>query len=216
MTYVSQKQSARDGQVNGARSSRGHHAAHSPGPGWQLTGAAHWEELYRKYARPAARQSLEAGDSGVSLGYAFYQMQCSLELLFEVEEEAELRATYREAMEICARRIAENALRASTDAEECDLSLLCTDWRQRPLGPGANGYQCPQWGDFLKTFLAVRESGEAPLVMLMCPGFDFAEPHRQRLAKAILRPDFERHAGYGSLKLLAAYWRGRREGVSLA
>ena len=196
-----------------------HEAARLPmfyAAGWRLTDDAHWEDLYRQYAWPAAQQTLQVGDSGVSLGYAFYQMQCSLELLYEVEEDEELRAAYRQGMEIGARCMARKALRAAVDGEACDLSLLCQDWRQRPLQRGSNDYRCPAWGDFLKTFLAVRESGEAPLVMLMCPDFDFTATHQDRLARSILRPDFERHAGYGTLKLLAAYWRGRRQGLELA
>jgi len=195
-----------------------HEAARLPmfyAAAWQVTGEAHWEEMYRRYAWPAARQSLTVADSGVSVGYAFYQMQCSLELLFEMEEEDELRAAYREAMEICAGSVARNALQAHADAGECDLTLLPADWRQCPLRSGLNEYQVPQWGDFRKAFMAVRESGEAALVMLMCPGFEFSGDHRERLTEAIERPDFERHAGYGMLKLLAAYWRGRRDGVSL-
>jgi hypothetical protein len=51
--------------------------------------------------------------------------------------------------------------------------------------------------------------------MLMYPGGGLSEAERSRLARVILLPDFERHASYGCLNLLAAYWRLRREGLEL-
>jgi len=188
--------------------------------GWDITGTEHWQEMYREYAWPAARQSMEVGPDNVSVGYALYQMQCSLELLFDVEtQDTDLRETYRRAMQACADLVSRNALQAARNAEDADLSALCQDWRRRPSSErkwGETGYRMIQWNDeFLRAFMVVRESAEAPLVKLMCPGYELSAKDLQLFRDAIMRPDFEHHAGYGLMNTLAAYWRLRREGVEV-
>ena len=185
--------------------------------GWQITGKAHWHDMYRKYALKAAHESL--GLKGMSyLAYALLQMQASLELLYEVEkDDSSLRNIYLKAMKKAAYYADHKAWLAQISDRDTgkvpEISMFCGDWRNRKRRDVA-GYSVPYWEKkFLTAFMIVRESGEAPLLQLMCPGFEFASVQSVFLKNSICRIDYAKHGCYGFIYSLCAYWRAVKLGI---
>ena len=177
--------------------------------GWDITGDIRWKNLYRKYAWPAALQSLKIKTHYWS--YAILQMQCSLELLYQVEnEDIDLKNNYRTAM-MKAAEIAEfYGWQSARNIENIDITALGKDWRYQKMRKQQD-YLCPEWDkDFLSAMICLRESFEAPLIQMLCPKRAMSELQLMLLEDAIQKVDPTRHAGYGLFYLQAAYWRGRK------
>jgi len=185
--------------------------------GWQITGKSCWHDMYKKYALKAAQASLELAKTSY-LAYALLQMQVLLELLYEVEQEdSSLRDIYLSAMKKAAYYVDHKAWLAQipdTDSGKYpDFSLFCEDWRKRKRRD-MTGYIVPCWGkEFLKSFFMVRESGEAPLVQLLCPGFEFNPIQLEFLKNSICRIDYAKHRTYGFIYPLCAYWSAVKRGI---
>lgn len=197
-----------------------HEAARLPmiyAAGWQITGKQHWHDMYRKYALKAAQESLALKDMSY-LAYALLQMQVSLELLYEVEQkDSTLCDIYLSAMKKAAYYVDHRCWQAQILDEDSgvnsDFSILKGDWRKSKRRTVAS-YSIPVWkNEFLKTFMMVRESGEGPMVQLICPGFEFTSLQLAFLKKAICRVDYSKHGAYGFIYPMAAYWRAVKLGL---
>jgi hypothetical protein len=194
-----------------------HEAARLPmiyAAGWNITGDAHWKELYRKYARDAAEQSCAIGllDSC----YPLLQMQTSLELLYDVEKEDQsLKELYKAIMERVAEIVMYHAWKSNRTRMKCDTGILCRDWRKRGEKGWhvTDGYKVPKFDDdFLRQFLCVREQFESPLAQMLCPGRSLSANQLALLLNAIRQTDARHHAAYGIFYLQAAYWKAVRLG----
>ncbi|MDO5567306.1 MAG: hypothetical protein Q4G59_11665, partial [Planctomycetia bacterium] len=93
-----------------------HEAARLPmiyAAAWDVTGNQEYYELYRKYLVPSIDQSItlktrpQAEVNTWVPAYSFFQMQCSLALLYRLEKDAAVKAKIVEAMSI-AKSMAEN------------------------------------------------------------------------------------------------------------
>lgn len=193
-----------------------HEAARLPmfyAAAWSVGGDGHWREACLRHLDAAIDRSLELDPAMAA--YPKLQMQCSLELLLGSGICAPAQAAaIRQAMRIVAGSMAANADSASTEAGRADLGALFPDWRTRRLYE-SNGLMVPDvlWHEFRPTFLSVREIGEAALADLLAA---HQRPHpgiAGHLATMIRDLDADRHAGYGLLYLIAAYWLGRRRAL---
>lgn len=191
-----------------------HEAARLPmvyAAAWKVSGETHWREQYLKYAREAAEQSPRLRCHPY-LAYALLQMQCSLEVLVEADDEnPEIVRLYRAAMNRAAELVQYNALKSMQDYKNCDLTMLCSDWRKRPFNKIADVYDAPMWGDYLTVLMCQREAGEAALVQMMTPGFRLSELQLEILKNLILLPDYRKFSSYGIHYLQAAYWKACRQ-----
>jgi hypothetical protein len=184
---------------------KGHEAARLPmiyAAAWDATGNPAYRDLYRKYIEPAVQQSFTVEESQPT--YALLQMQCSLELLETLEQDADLKRQMREIMTMLAKRCAVRAARAERDGAALDVAAVGTDWR---TGEGISTA-----GKYRKVWYNIRESGEAALAQLM-NGTRLPEEGKERLARAILRIDYDRVSSNGVFYLQAAYWKARRLGA---
>jgi hypothetical protein len=185
---------------------KGHEAARLPmiyAAAWDATGRKDFRDRYREYIQPAIQQSLTVEDSQPT--YALLQMQCSLELLEALEEDAARKRQINEIMAMVAKRCAARAAKAGRDAETLDLTAAGTDWR---TGEGIS-----MQGKYRKIWYNIRESGEAAVAQLMDAGTRFTEEQSQLLARAIRRIDYDRVSSNGIFYLQAAYWKARGRGV---
>ncbi|MDO5113722.1 MAG: hypothetical protein Q4E67_05055 [Planctomycetia bacterium] len=195
---------------------RGHEAARLP-----MFYAAAWDtlktvdpkkadvyyQLYRQYLPEAVRQSLALDDATIRRWvptYAMLQMQSSLELLWTLEPEGELRDQMFQAMKRMAEKAHAKLRAADNTAKTLDLTQLPTDWRLPDGGiSNGNGYR--------RVWYNVRESGEAALTILMFPGTEWTPELENYLNQAILRVDFERVSTCGIFDLLGAYYRALKK-----
>lgn len=182
-----------------------HEAARLPmiyAAAWDTTGRREYYDLYHQYLAPAVAQSVltEQGQNT----YALLQMQGSLELLESLEEDPARKQQIRAILQLVSQRCAGRATRADRNAQQLDLTMLCSDWR---TGEGLG-----EQGAYRRVWYNIRESGEAALTQLMDPAGTFPEDQRVLLARAIARLDYSRVSSSGIFYLQAAYWKARRLG----
>lgn len=183
--------------------------------GADLTGEAHWWDMYRKYAQEAAEGSLEVPPHMKTV-YAFLQEQVSLEALYELAgDDAPMKAAWLRALEFVGQRVAEFPAQ-SLQYAPMDISAQDMDWRHWEF-VNQSGYQVPRWPQSLRTEqAATREPGEALLAQLMCPTWQPSDEWVALLAQTVCQIDYSATVGYGLFYPLAAYWRAvRRDAVRL-
>ncbi|MFA6931797.1 MAG: hypothetical protein WCT05_15855, partial [Lentisphaeria bacterium] len=193
-----------------------HEAARLPmlyAAAYAVTGDRHWFEKYRQYAYDAAEQSLQLPLRKYH-AYALLQMQSSLRLLYEVElEDQTLRQKYLDAMHLAATYSEFAGWLAAHEDYECDYSALPGNWRTITAAiviPGCRHCIPVYPASYRDAARRVRESGEAPLVQMMVPGREISTLQLELLVDRINRFNPEKHASYGGLYLIAAYWRCMR------
>lgn len=166
-----------------------HEAARLPmiyAAGWDITGEAHWFDLYRKYVHDALDQSLKLYTRNY-LAYALYQMQCSLDVIYHLEQKASLRGKCKKAMHLAAEYSEFNGWNVLWQEQSCDYGAMPSDWRtvtefaQCPCGHKIPKFS-PAYADFSRR---IRESWEAPLTQLMAPEREIS-PRQIRLLKRML------------------------------
>ena len=183
---------------------KGHEAARLPmlyAAAWDTTGRREYHERFRTYIAPAVEQSFVIEDGQPT--YALLQMQCSLELLARLEQDAELAQQMRRTMATVSGRCAARAAVADRTAQDLDLTMVGPDWRQ------SGGLV----GEYRKVWYCIRESGEAALTQLLDQNTAFPAAQADLLARAFARLDYERLSSVGILHLQAAYWKARRCGL---
>ncbi|EMI22572.1 putative secreted protein [Rhodopirellula maiorica SM1] len=180
---------------------KGHEAARLPmiyAAAWDITGKPSYHELWRHYIADAVKQSF-AVESGQPT-YAFLQMQISLDLLWQMEPDPQLKQQMHEVMTTVAQRCADRATAAERRAKQLDLTRLCTDWRTGE-GISSTGSYRPIW-------YCIRESGEAALAQLVANA-SLSESQQQTLRQSIERLDYDRVSSNGIFFLQAAYWKSK-------
>ncbi len=218
-------------RLDGSRDTRGisrmwnvaaHEAARLPmiyAAAWDTCRESDSEELrkksetyyqeYRKYIAQAVDQSLALDEETLRrlvMTYALLQMQSSLELLYHLETDAEIRAKLIQGMEMCFNIATHRIQKAERESEGLDMTFLFQDWR-------IEGGGIPWATPIRKIWYSPRESGEAALTQLLCPTRDFPKESRELLHRAILRINPNRVATSGIFYLVSAWWNdeARRE-----
>ena len=183
---------------------KGHEAARLPmfyAAAWNTTGKQQYHDLYRKYMLPAIEQSHVVEQNQPT--YALLQMQCSLELLEALEQDAGLKSQMRQIMAMLAQRCALRAANAHRNAAKLELTMVGPDWR---VSGGLKG-------EYRQVWYCIRESGEAALTQLMAESQPFPDEQQELLLRAITRLDYDRVSSCGIYYLQAAYWKALRRGL---
>jgi hypothetical protein len=177
-----------------------------------LTGDGHWWDLYHRYARQAAEESLQVPPQMRTV-YALLQEQVSLEALHKLEpEETPLKVAWLRALEFVAQRV-EAFPRQSSQYAPMDVSAQDMDWRHWEFAH-QSGYEVPRWPQALRREdAAIRQPGEALLAQLMCPTWQPAADWTALLTQTLCQVDYSASVLYGIFYPLAAYWRAVRRGV---
>lgn len=194
-----------------------HEAARLPmiyAAAWDVTGQQAYHEQWRKYVAEAVEQS-RTPDEGKP-AYALLQMQCSLELLEELETDGSLKAVMQEVMTNVA---AIGEKRSVNIAQQIDqktpeeMAMLGPDWRTVPVWKNQKGYPNPQWGAYREIWHLTREAGEAATVTLMVDQPKIGEEQTARIAEFVMETDYRNNSSCGIIYHLGAYWKARRHGV---
>lgn len=184
--------------------------------GYDLTGDEHWRRMHDQYAWQAARIATDTKQSTCEV-YGLLQAQCSYELLHDTESrDPDLKAEWLKAMHISAgRAAAASGGYLKYVPQRLDDSNM--DWRRWPEDAGwmkTHGYVMPTFPRILlDEHVSIREPGEAFLMQLMCPGFEFDPSQRQAMEKTLTQIEYDLCALHCMLYPLAAYWRAQRNAV---
>lgn len=193
-----------------------HEAARLPmiyAAAWDVTRNDRYREQWRKYAAEAISQSASPGDGKPA--YALLQMQCSLELLHELEPDAGLKSQIHtdilHVRDLAAKRFTSVLAQIAKKNPE-DMQMLGPDWRAVPVWKNQKGYPNPQWGPFREIWHLTREAGESALILLMVDPPALTSEQQTALRNLFDRFDYTHNASCGLVYHLAAYWKARRHG----
>lgn len=188
-----------------------HEAARLPmiyAAAWDATGDETYRALWRKYLPDAVVQS--ANPDRNMPAYAMLQMQCSLELLYELEPDENQKQKLLQIMQSVAELADRRAIRISgqlASKSDEEMSMLGPDWRAAKVWINQGGYLNPQWGPYREIWSLTREVGEAALVPLMVKGSDLTDAQRDRLQTLIAETNYLHRSSCGIVYHLAAYWK---------
>lgn len=194
-----------------------HEAARLPmiyAAAWDVTGEEKYHTKYREYAADAVAQSHEPGEHKPA--YALLQMQCSLEVLYALESEKELKEEIFQVMQHVASLAKKRSVQVSERLSGMDretLAMTGPDWRKVIEWKDQSGYQNPQWGPYRKVWHAIREAGEAQIIPLMLPEPDITSEQVDLLRDLITESDYLHNSSCGIVYHMAAYWRARALGI---
>jgi hypothetical protein len=190
-----------------------HEAARLPmiyAAAWDVTREERYRKEWRRYAAEAIEQSANPGENKPA--YALLQMQCSLEVLHELEPDAGLKATIHERMthvrDLAAKRFNSVLAQISKKSPE-EMQMLGPDWRHVSVWKNQKGYPNPQWGPYREIWHITREAGESALILLMVDPASLSEEQKTSMAELIRRFDYEHNSSCGIIYHLAAYWKAR-------
>jgi len=191
--------------------------------GWDLTGDAHWREMYRRYAWKAAHESVRS-PIWFRVAYAYFQAIFSLEPLITLErDDLELHAAWKQAMTFYAGRMEGFSWQCLNGYKPLQLADYQMDWRQWEIATTQDGYRVPIYPNRLAWNYetdrsagegeTVRESGEALLGLLIASDRPFVEDQRELLKHLVLQTDFDASITYGLFYPVAAYWRAVKRNI---
>ncbi len=194
-----------------------HEAARLPmiyAAAWDVTRDERYRKMWRQYVVEATEQS--ASPDPNKPAYALLQMQCSLEVLHDLEPDAALKVTLQARMahvrDLAMKRFNSTAAKIATKSPE-EMRMLGPDWRKVAVWKDQKGYQVPQWGPYREIWHLTREAGESALVILMINPGTVTPEQKGALEKMILQTDYLRNSSCGLIYHLAAYWKARRHAV---
>ncbi len=191
-----------------------HEAARLPmiyAAAWDVTRDERYRAQWQRYAADAIAQSATPGENKPA--YALLQMQCSLEVLHELEPDAALKSTIHERMthvrDLAAKRFASVRSQIAKKSPE-EMQVVGPDWRNVPQWKNQQGYLNPQWGPYREIWHITREAGESALVFLMIDPASVSAAQQKSLAELIRGFDYDHNSSCGVIYHLAAYWKARR------
>jgi hypothetical protein len=191
-----------------------HEAARLPmiyAAAWDVTRDERYRAQWQRYAKDAIEQSANPDEHKPA--YALLQMQCSLEVLHELEPDAALKAKIHERMahvrDLAAKRFAWVLSQLAKKSAE-EMRMLGPDWRKVAVWKNQKGYLNPQWGAYREVWHLTREAGESALVVLMVDPDSISAAQQKALADVIRGFDYEHNSSCGIIYHLAAYWKARR------
>lgn len=194
-----------------------HEAARLPmiyAAAWDVTRDERYRKMWRQYVVEAIEQSAKPDPNKPA--YALLQMQCSLEVLHDLEPDAALKVTLQARMahvrDLAMKRFNSTAAKIATKSPE-EMRMLGPDWRKVAVWKDQKGYQVPQWGPYREIWHLTREAGESALVILMINPETVTPERKSALQKMILQTDYLHNSSCGLIYHLAAYWKARRHAV---
>ncbi len=178
---------------------------------WDTTGKEQYRKLWRKYAAEAVAQSTSPSKNNPA--YALLQMQISLEVLYQLEPDQDLKEKISKVMKnvsALAEHRLERTMKRIVKKSAGEMRMLGPDWRQVKEWKNRGGYKNPQWGPYREIWHLTREAGESALVPLVMDKPLLGELPKQQLEDLILRTDYLHNSSCGIIYHLAAYWKARR------
>lgn len=194
-----------------------HEAARLPmiyAAAWDVSRDERYREQWRRYTADAIAQSATPDENKPA--YALLQMQCSLEVLHDLEPDAALKATIHarltQVRDLAAKRFKSVLANLAKKTPE-EMRMLGPDWRNVPEWKDQKGYPNPQWGSYREIWHLTREAGESALILLTVDPGSVSETQRAALRDLLGHFDYLHYSSCGIIYHLAAYWKARRHDV---
>ena len=180
---------------------------------YHVSGDMHWKELYLKYRQEALEKSFEIDCSKLWHAYCSLQMQYSVRLLYELEDDEHYKAEYKRLMckvaDYYVQRIVsecENLISGKSGVDLCASYGVWNKLQARFTGfIGGYAYYNPTHPkEAADAFYALRDIGNSAHVIAL------AGKTEQRILDAVISVadaiDTEDHFTGGPIDIYGAYW----------
>ena len=178
---------------------------------WEVSGDAHWLEMYRKYREEAYEKSLGMGDYWHL--YALQQMQASVLVCMEAENDNEWKTKYLDLMNIVADYIVnmvgkiDKDLASYTNYNEKHIPFrqveMTESWRIKEIGLPC---MVPVRDD-TEEFFILQDAANIIIVNAMVPGRETPKDALELYWKAFDKIDFDIHERVVPIHFLEGYYR---------
>ena len=175
------------------------------GATWQATGDNKYYDLYRSLIYDAIQVSEDIKITGWTPIWAMLQMQFSLELLRDLEQDQALKRRIIDLMQKVADLSNTQTKRVVKKFNNSELETLYGDWRNPPEWRDQSGYSIPKLGKSRDVWRAIRETGELPLIASLAP-YNFPREISIMYQNALDKVDSKRCASCGIIFHWATYW----------
>lgn len=182
---------------------------------WSITGDSHWRDLYLRMRDTVYRMTLPYDMNGHPV-YAGLQLQYSLRLMHDAEDDPEWKERYRAVMA----RIAdgyEKTVMSQTESlmkpeRSAKLSLKMLRWDKAMAAYrgfiGGYAYYCPWQQEAVNNaFYPLLNVGESASIAALCPGYEVNPETAECIYEIEDRLDTAHHSTYAPMAILNAGWR---------
>jgi len=179
---------------------------------FHVSGNEHWKEMYLKYRDEALEKSM-SHNPGKMRCYASLQMQCSLKVIYDYDEDMTVREKVKKLMRINAEYGQEKALKNSSEycreEHQKDINFRFRKWdNTEPFKLGifkGYNYDNPAQSERKDNpaFYPVREVAEGAMMATMCPGFEIKQALHEAVVNMLKAVDLEKHSSIYAPLLLA-------------
>ena len=186
---------------------------------WKTTGEEHWRSKYLEYRDCAVEKSCDYNPFSEP-SYATLQMQFSMRLVYDLDDDPQVRGALLEIMRKLAEIYEKAAVRQAEDLMKPErkewLEIPYKLWQAskfRYAGVYGNmGYFVPEPSDFREhqSYYPLRAVGEGISIAAVCPGWKVSADSVSRLCEMADYVDYEKHRTCAPIALLEAYWLTQR------
>ncbi len=180
---------------------------------YMVTGDVHWLDQYKKYrdwALDIAETLTVELLNREAYCYLFLQMQYSLRLLYDGEEDEEYKLRYYKLMHFIAQIAYKHIHSALNNMDKIDYDGEILDWHNateysyfRERGEEVYSPKINFTNDLFRLF---RNAAEAILIGCICPDFKFTEIQSADIEKLLFNAKYEKAYSYWIVQCCGAYW----------
>lgn len=186
---------------------------------WKTTGELHWKDMYLRYRDEALTKTLDFVPlSGAT--YVGLQLQYSVRLVYDLEDDPAVRETCRSFMRTMADPYEKMAVQKTKELMTPEgaewLQIPYIYWKQakaRYAGCwGGKGYFTPEPSDFREhqSYYPLRAVGEGIAVAAICPGWKVSKQSLEQLCRMADFVDYDKHSTCAPIALIEAYWLAQK------
>ena len=173
---------------------------------WNVSGDAEYFGLYRSLIEESVSVSEQIKVNSRTPVYSFLQMQASLEVLFALEKDENIKSRIGRIMDKIPALCLKFVPAIERRFDNADTEMLYGDWRRPEKWENRNGYMIPKLGKTRNVWRTIRETGEIALVAAMAPHTQTPSAIASLFEKSAAKIDYKKCASCGVIFHYAAYW----------
>ncbi len=182
---------------------------------WKCTGDTHWQEMYLRY-RDEALVKTEPFDPHMGRTYVGLQLQYSLRLVWDLDEDPAVKETCLRLMEKYAAFYEEKALAQGRELVKPE-NIPGLAWKYKPWNKeraiyvgfiGGKVYYNPCQSEWVENtaLYPIRAVGEGMAIGALCPGYHLRSESLEILQQVADAIDYNDHYTYAPMTLFNAWW----------
>jgi hypothetical protein len=180
---------------------------------YAVTKDKHWLDMYKKYrdwALEGAERISEDTINRETYCYLFLQMQYSIRLLYDNEEEESYKQRYYKLMQTISTVAYKHVRTAEARMDTLEFKSEVKGWRSAPayLLEMRHGVACysHQVDAIDEVFRVMRNAAEAIIIGCLCPDFTYSEAEQETIEKFLYKARYEDAYCYWPVQCVSAYW----------